>query len=55
LWPSGSDPARAFKGDAELLSVYHWDEPDARDDAPDSTALALMAASGGGLCEIPVT
>lgn len=45
---------REYKGEAELLSVHHPDEPDARDDAPDSVALALLAASGGGLGEILV-
>lgn len=43
---------REYKGDGELLSVHHPDEPDARDDSCDSTALSLMAASGGGLGEI---
>lgn len=45
---------REYKGDGEYLSVHHPEEPDARDDSCDSTALALMAASGGGLGEILV-
>lgn len=43
---------REYKGDGEYLSVHHPDEPDARDDAPDSTALALFGASGCGIGEI---
>jgi hypothetical protein len=45
---------REYKGEAELLSVHHPDEPDARDDAPDATVLSLLAASGGGLGDILV-
>lgn len=45
---------REYKGEAELLSVHHPDTPDARDDAPDSTALMLFASAGGGLGEILV-
>ena len=33
---------REYKGDGENLSVHHLDEPDARDDYPDSTALMVM-------------
>lgn len=33
---------REYKGDGEYLSVHHPNEPDARDDAPDATELALM-------------
>lgn len=43
---------REYKGDGEYLSVHHPDEPDAKDDAPDATALALFAASGGGMGDI---
>lgn len=43
---------REHKGDGEYLSVHHPEEPSARDDAPDATALALMAAAGGGIGEI---
>jgi hypothetical protein len=43
---------RTYKGDGEYLSVSHPDEPDARDDAPDATALALFGAVGGNLGEI---
>jgi hypothetical protein len=43
---------REYKGDGECLSVHHPDEPDARDDAPDATALALLGAAGGGMGEI---
>lgn len=45
---------REYKGDGQYLSVHHPDEPDARDDAPDSTALSLMAGAGGSLGEILV-
>ena len=45
---------REYKGDGEILSVHHPDEPDARDDAPDSTALSLIAGAGGSLGEILV-
>ena len=38
---------REYKGDAEYLSVHHPDEPDACDDAPDASALALLGAAGG--------
>jgi hypothetical protein len=38
---------REYIRDGELLSVHHPDEPDAHDDAPDSTALALLAAKEG--------
>jgi hypothetical protein len=43
---------REYKGDGEYLSVHHPDEPEAKDDAPDATALALFAASGGGMGDI---
>lgn len=43
---------REYKGDGEYLSVHHPDEPDAKDDAPDSTALALFGAAGGGIGDI---
>src|SRR5206468_5597049 len=45
---------REYKGDGEYLCVHHPDEPDARDDAPDSTALCLLAGAGGSLGEILV-
>lgn len=45
---------REYKGDGELLSVHHPDEPDARDDGPDSTALSLWASVGGSMGEILV-
>jgi len=44
---------REYKGDGEFLSVHHPDKPNARDDAPDATALALMGAKGDSLGEIP--
>jgi len=34
------------------LSVHHPAEQGAKDDAPDSTALALFSAAGGGIGEI---
>jgi hypothetical protein len=43
---------REYKGDGEYLSVHHPDEPDARDDGPDATALALFGAAAGGIGEI---
>ena len=45
---------RTYKGDGEYLSVSHPDEPDGRDDAPDSVALSLLAGAGGSLGEILV-
>jgi hypothetical protein len=46
---------KEYIGDGEYLSVHHdEDDEEAHDDAPDATALALMAASGGGLGEILV-
>jgi hypothetical protein len=44
-----------YKGDGEFLSVHHPDTPGARDDAPDATALMLMAASSGSIGEILFT
>jgi hypothetical protein len=41
-----------YKGDGEYLSVHHPEEPGARDDAPDSTALALFGAANGGIGDI---
>src|SRR4051812_15231418 len=35
---------REYKGGGEYLSVHHPAEADAKDDAPDATALAGMAA-----------
>lgn len=43
---------REYKGDGEYLSVHHPDEPDAKDDAPDSTALASYAAVQGFVGEL---
>lgn len=43
---------REYKGDGEYLSVHHPDEPDAKDDAPDATALALFGAAAGGIGDI---
>lgn len=43
---------REYKGDGEYLSVHHPDEPDAKDDAPDATALMLFGAAGGGIGDI---
>jgi hypothetical protein len=36
-----------YEGDGEYLSMHHPDDPYAEDDAPDATALALFATSGG--------
>ena len=43
---------REYTGDGKFLAVHHPAEPDAHDDAPDSTALALIAGSGGAIGEI---
>jgi hypothetical protein len=43
---------REYKGDGEYLSVHHPDEPGAKDDAPDATALMLMAAKSGDIGEL---
>jgi hypothetical protein len=43
---------RDYKGEGEYLCPHHPDEPGAHDDAPDSTALALLAARGGFSGEI---
>lgn len=43
---------REYKGDGEYLSVHHPAEPDARDDSPDATALALFGAAGGVIGEV---
>lgn len=39
-------------GTQAYLSVHHPAEQDARDDAPDSTALTLSGAAGGTVGEI---
>ena len=44
--------AREYTGDGEFLAVHHPAEADAHDDAPDATALALIAASGGFVGDI---
>lgn len=43
---------REYTGDGEFLAVHHPAEPDAHDDAPDATALALMAGAGGTVGDI---
>lgn len=43
---------RVYTGEGEFLAPKHPDQPDAKDDSPDSTALALICASGGVLGEI---
>lgn len=43
---------REYTGDGEYLAVHHPDEPNAKDDAPDATALALLAAARGKVGEI---
>jgi hypothetical protein len=43
---------REYKGDGDYLSVRHPDEPRARDDDSDATALMAMGASGGSIGEI---
>jgi len=43
---------REYKGDGEYLSVHHPDEPGARDDYPDATAVMVMGASSGSIGEI---
>lgn len=44
---------REYRGDGEYLSVHHPEEQGAKDDAPDSMALALFSAAGGGLARFP--
>jgi hypothetical protein len=41
-----------YKGDGDFLSVHHPYEPGSKDDAPDSTALALLGSSDGGIGNI---
>ena len=44
---------REYKGDGEYLSVHHPDnDPNAKDDAPDSTTLALFAGVRGKIGDI---
>lgn len=43
---------REYKGEGEYLSVHHPDEPGARDDYPDSTALMVMGSAGGAVGDI---
>jgi len=43
---------REYKRDGEYLSVHHPDEPNAKDQAPDVTALALIGAAGSGIGQI---
>ena len=43
---------REYAGHGEWPQVHHPDEPDAKDDAPDSTALALFGALSGSAGEI---
>src|SRR5688572_13309562 len=43
---------REYKADGDYLSGYHPEEPNAKDDAPDSTALAPFAAARTGAQEL---
>jgi hypothetical protein len=43
---------REYKGEGEYLCPHHPDEAGAHDDAPDSTALMVMAAAKGFSGEI---
>ena len=43
---------REYLGQGEYLSVHHGDEQAAVGDAPDSTALMLIGAAGGGMGNI---
>lgn len=43
-----------YKGDGEYLSVHHPDKEGAKDNAPDSTALMLLAAKEGVVGEIVI-
>ncbi len=43
---------KEYKGDGEYLSVHHPNEPGAKDDAPDATALMCLAASEGEFGEL---
>jgi hypothetical protein len=44
---------RDYTGEGECLAVHYPEEAGAKRDAPDSTALALLAAAGGTIGEIP--
>jgi hypothetical protein len=43
---------RDYTGEGEFLAAHHPDEPGAKDDAPDSTALVLLASVTGNIGEI---
>jgi len=43
---------REYKGDGEFLSPHAPEIPGAHDDAPTAVALAVMAASGGGIGDL---
>jgi hypothetical protein len=43
---------REYKGEGEYLFPHHPEEAGAHDEAPDSTALALLAARNGFSGEI---
>lgn len=45
---------REYLKDGAFLSVHHPEEPGARDDGPDSTALACFAARGGVIGDIVI-
>lgn len=43
---------KEFKGDRQCLSVHHPEGPNEYDDAPDKTALQLLASVSGKIGEI---
>lgn len=45
---------REYKGDCEYLNVHHPEEQGVKGEATDSTALALIATSSGGIEDILV-
>ncbi len=45
---------RQYLRDGEYLSVHHPLEPDGLDDAPDATAVALLAVKNGYIGEIVI-
>jgi hypothetical protein len=45
---------REYTGEGDFLAVHHPAEPDAHDDAPDATALALIASAGSAIGDILV-
>ncbi len=47
-----SNLLREYKGEGEFVSFHHPDEPGARDDYPDSTALMVMGVVSAAVGDI---